>query len=250
MKKILIGTVAALAIATTGQALAADLPARVPAYKAPVVVPVAYTWTGCYIGGHAGYAWSRDSYTLNNSAVIENFSFNPTSFIGGGQVGCQYQFTSNLVAGIEGTWSGMNLNQTDPSFLSPPRQRTFKIDQIATVVGKLGFTWDRWMLYGKGGFADARIDTVAFNPATGVTADLNSWQGGVTAGIGLEYMPWQNLVLGIEADWYNFKFDRSGVANDGVPVSFFNTKSDVFAVTGRASWLFNFNAPGPVVTRY
>ena len=137
---------------------------------------------------------------------------------------------------------------TDISVIDPNRTRTLKLDEIATVVGKLGFTWDRAMIYAKGGWADGHINFFAINNANLVSAGFTNWQSGWTAGVGLEYMVMPNLVLGVEADWYNFKYDTNFVATSGVPVRTFNSNADVFAVTARASWLFNFG--GPVVARY
>src|SRR6516225_10388979 len=59
MRKLLLGGIA-LAALVAGPATAADL-AR-PVYRRPVVVaaPV-YTWTGFYVGGNVGYAWSHAS---------------------------------------------------------------------------------------------------------------------------------------------------------------------------------------------
>ena len=239
--------VATLLAAVSGSAMAADLRRPAPVYtKAPP--PIVYNWTGCYVGGHVGGAWSSDHFTLDNGAgIVESFSYDPSSWIGGGQLGCQLQ-SNNLVIGVEGTWSGLNLDQTDVSVLSPPRRRTFKLDEIATVTGRLGYAWDQWMIYGKAGWADARIDTFAINPLTSVNIDLNSWQSGFTVGGGIEWMPWQNLVLGAEFNYYNFTFDRSGIASDGTISHFFNTNANVYSAVVRASWLFNWS--GPVTARY
>src|SRR5262249_45704316 len=58
MRKLLVGT-AVLALAASGSAFAADIPVKAP--RAPIVAPVIYTWTGCYIGGHVGYHRTRQS---------------------------------------------------------------------------------------------------------------------------------------------------------------------------------------------
>ena len=229
-------------------AFAADLPPRVT-YKAPAAVytPV-INWTGCYIGGHAGYAWSKSTYTYDNSVVIESFSDNPNSFLGGGQVGCQYQFSSNWVVGVEGTWSWTKLDQADPSLLLPGRQRELTLNQIATVTGRIGYAWDRWMLYAKGGFAETKIDTYAVNPATGIFGEANKWQAGWTVGGGLEYMVTPNFILGAEFNYYRFGFDRSITASDGSATAYTNTRAEVYSAVARASYLFNWG--GPVVARY
>jgi outer membrane immunogenic protein len=104
------------------------------------------------------------------------------------------------------------------------------------------------MLYAKGGFADARIDTFAINPTTGVFGDVRQWQAGWTVGGGLDYMVIPSLVLGIEGNYYHFKYDRTIPASDGTVGTITNSKADVYSVMGRASWLFNWG--GPVVARY
>lgn len=247
MKRVLTLTLG-LAALSVGPAMAADIPMKAPV-AAPVMAPVT-SWTGCYIGGHAGYAWSQTGLTYNNGAgIIETFNFNPSSFIGGGQAGCQYQFLQNWVFGVEGTWSSVRLNQTDISVLAPPRQRSLGIDQIWTVTGRLGYTWDRWMLYAKGGLADAQIDTFAINPTTGIFGDSRQWQGGWTVGGGLEYMILPSIVLGAEFNYYRFQFDRTFVNSDATISAVTASRADVYSAMARASWLFNFGG-GPVVARY
>ena len=74
MKKLLTGAVAAVAIAGTSSAFAADIPMKAPP-RAPIVAPVVYSWTGCYIGGNVGGAWRGgdgwrdDRFALNWGTV-------------------------------------------------------------------------------------------------------------------------------------------------------------------------------------
>ena len=52
MKKLLLGSISALALSFGGAAMGADLG---PAYKAPpVLAPIPWTWTGLYVGGQIG----------------------------------------------------------------------------------------------------------------------------------------------------------------------------------------------------
>src|ERR1700681_265126 len=118
MKKLLLGTVTLAAMAAAGSALAGDLPTKAPIYKAPVVVPVAYSWTGCYVGAHAGYGWGRDKNDFGRAIATDPteiegfpaefgpFDHNTNGGVVGGQVGCNYQ-TGNWVVGVEGElwWS-------------------------------------------------------------------------------------------------------------------------------------------------
>jgi opacity protein-like surface antigen len=103
------------------------------------------------------------------------------------------------------------------------------------------------MLYAKAGWAGVRISARAVNVTNGEFADFTTWSNGWTAGVGMEYVPWQNIVVGVEADVYGgLTFDHSGVDNFNVPFRFFNTDATIWAITVRASYLF-----GPtIVTRY
>jgi|SRR5579871_777921 len=252
MKRLLAGT--ALLAAFPGLAMAADLarpaPVAAPVYtKAPP--PMTYNWSGFYIGGNVGGAWANASETFTNDAgIVDNLSFNPSSVIGGGQVGAQAQFGS-IVLGVEGTFSGTSLNQTDPSvFPGGGRTRSLDIQDIATVTGKLGFAMNNWMVYGKGGWADARINTSSANPNPGGSnSSLTQWYSGWTAGGGVDYMVFPNWILGGEFDYYNVTFNNTVTF---VPSNTFgsisNSKANVYAATVRLSYLFNWG--GPVMSRY
>src|SRR6516165_5503340 len=85
MKKALIAGASLLALGT-GLASAADLPVKAP----PYVPPPAFSWTGCYFGGNIGGAWAQSNW----SDSLFGLNWGNTSdarFIGGGQVGCNYQ---------------------------------------------------------------------------------------------------------------------------------------------------------------
>ncbi len=120
MKKVLLaGAVVAAQMASP--ALAADWPVMAPTYEAAPPPAVYSWWTGCYLGGNAGGAWGRPFYTHDNGVVVEDFTFTPVALIGGGQLGCQYQWNS-VVFGLEGTYSWANLRQAQPSTLLPNRE--------------------------------------------------------------------------------------------------------------------------------
>jgi outer membrane immunogenic protein len=83
-----------LALAAT-TASAADLPLKAP----PAAPPIQFSWTGCYVGGHLGGAVSQDTTT---GVTGNSHNFGSTGFVGGGQIGCDYQFASGWVIGAEG----------------------------------------------------------------------------------------------------------------------------------------------------
>src|SRR5437879_7647527 len=106
MKKLLLATVALVALGATVPALAADLGARAPYTKAPVYAALIYNWTGFYIGGHVGGAFSSD----NNFNGLTTGNNGNGRFLGGLQAGADYQFAPNWVVGAEAQYSWLSGN--------------------------------------------------------------------------------------------------------------------------------------------
>jgi outer membrane immunogenic protein len=105
--------------AVAGSAFAADIiPSYVPPPRAPVVyapppIPF-YNWTGFYVGGNLGSGWSQGSFSdpLGNT-LSPNSS---AQFLGGGQVGFNYEFWRGVVIGVEGDFDWLaNSNNTSSS---------------------------------------------------------------------------------------------------------------------------------------
>jgi outer membrane immunogenic protein len=247
MKKLWLASLA-LAAQIASPAMAADWPVMTPTYSYTPPPPAIYSWwTGCYVGGNLGGGWSRAFYTHQNSAgVAEDFTFTPLGVVGGGQLGCQYQWDS-LVFGLEGTYSWANIRQAQPSVILFNRERSFGIDQIATVAGKVGYAWDRTMLYGKVGWAGVRVSGRAVNLISSVTSEFTDFSNGWTVGVGLEHVPWQSIVVGVEADFYKISsFDRTVIDTAGGTSRYFDTSAPLWSISVRASYLFG----PPIVTRY
>jgi outer membrane immunogenic protein len=180
MKKVLYAAVAALALSagSATAALAADLTAeQPPAPAAPPVVSV-FSWTGVYLGANLGYGWANSDVSDDNG------------FVGGGQIGYNYEFDNHLVLGVEGDIdaTGMEFGGNDVDYLFSGRAR-------------LGYAFDRWMLYGTGGVAHAKA------------GDFNDT--GWVAGAGIEWAATDHIVPGIEYLHYDFRdFDNTGFDAD------------------------------------
>ena len=98
MKKVLLAGITGAALVAGAPTHAADLGRRPPPYKAPppVVAPVPiFTWTGCYIGGHIGGGWGRKTASAPELLPGVSVPGHTSGFLGGGQVGCNYQFLPN-----------------------------------------------------------------------------------------------------------------------------------------------------------
>jgi outer membrane immunogenic protein len=117
MRKLLLGSLGAVALIAGGAARAADMPAA-PIVKAPP--PPAIDWGGFYFGGHAGYAGSDVRFTFTDDVPnAEDLRFSPSSFIGGIQFGAQWQF-DQWIMGVEGTWSGLDTRSRSTRLRLPP----------------------------------------------------------------------------------------------------------------------------------
>lgn len=211
MKKLFLSG-AALLLASP--AMAADLPM---ATKAPLAAPIPFTWTGCYAGVQAGYAWKRNDFIDPTRAVFADapVATNSDGALLGGQLGCNYQFSSNWVIGIEGDWDWTNLQgNSDPFFGGKSDPLYSKTDSIASVTGRIGYAFNRWMIYGKGGagFEHNRYSLTfpgfVLPPPIGATPttvyNASEWQTGWVAGVGVEWAITDNWSTQIEYDHYDF----------------------------------------------
>jgi len=190
---------------------AADLRAP-PTYKAPIVAP-GYSWSGCYLGGHVGGGWGRKRFSPDLTFPFFHPFFSPTSvdtdgFLGGGQVGCDYQFATNWVIGVEGAVSWSNLRGDAPDLQSTVDNVVYhvKTDWIATATGRVGYAWDRWLVYAKGGAAWAHDKYNATGQDTGALFDFGATETrlGWTVGAGVEWAFWNNWSTKVEYNYMDF----------------------------------------------
>src|SRR6185295_1534831 len=97
MRQLTFALLASTTLAFVSQgASAADLARRPPVVKAPVAPVVPMTWTGCYLGGNIGFGWTKKEYSRPANGANDGFH-TADGFVGGGQVGCDYQFAGNWV---------------------------------------------------------------------------------------------------------------------------------------------------------
>jgi outer membrane immunogenic protein len=204
MKKVLLAA-AAFVAAFSGFASAADLRVRaLPAYTVPV--PAFYNWTGCYVGSNGGGFWARSDWS-------PTFGFgdfgNQTASggLGGVQVGCNYQ-VSAWVFGVQGDWDWVSASDNAVNPVFPFLTDHSDSKSLASVTGRGGYAWDRFLLYVKSGGAWLRTD---FSLETaGPVFSVSETRGGWTVGVGGEYAFFDWLTGFIEYDRYGFP-DKDGV---------------------------------------
>ena len=111
MRKSTLTLLAAVFGLAASQASAADLPRKAPPAPPP---PPPLTWSGCYIGANVGGAWGRISLEGPFGGTFDRSTSN-ASFVGGGQIGCDYQFAGGWVIGFRNMFDGTT-NSRDRTF--------------------------------------------------------------------------------------------------------------------------------------
>ncbi|AWB20010.1 porin family protein [Methylobacterium currus] len=202
----LAGALALTAALLTGvvaaPASAADLPRRVAPPPAFTPVPV-FTWTGFYAGVNAGAGFGGGGGTFTDATYgTVSPGSRDAAFVGGGQIGYNYQFTpgSGFVLGAEADIQGTTFGRARSGLVGTT---TFTdigptLDWFGTVRGRIGYAFDRFLVYGTGGFAYGGGGMPA-NASTYTGTLPGSFRTGWTAGGGVEYAITERLSARIEA---------------------------------------------------
>jgi outer membrane immunogenic protein len=275
-------------------ATAADMPIKAPP---PIVAAPASDWTGFYVGLNAGGGWSPSSSDPYNGLLWPGFIVFPpqapiitvipaqigtlasaggnrSGFVGGGQIGYNWQVRQFLF-GLEADATGTSLNGSSasatrtfgPPVLNVPVSQTVtanfgRVDWMASIRGRIGFTADRALFYVTGGGAAAGVGgtsvTVINGPGIGLPAGTFSSPGsgsttrwGWTLGGGIEWA--FNRNWSVAGEYRHSDFGSQGVTlviPDGLggilATGATNARLTVDQVTARLNYRFG----GPVVARY
>ncbi len=243
MRRAFWGGVLALVVANAGAAGAADLPLKAPPPAAPV-----FYWGGLYVGIHAGYGWGEASF---DNAPFPNAS--PKGGVFGGQAGYNWQYGS-VIGGLEVDFSGADIKdssgyttsktittsttstsstcngpvtttKTTTQTIYTNHTRDFKIDELASSRGRLGYTvLPSLLAYGTAGLGWSQSSLTV----DGASSDADKF--GWVAGAGLEYKVWGNFIARAEYLHYDFGKVTYG---DG-----FSGKSAVDVARGGLSYRF------------
>jgi outer membrane immunogenic protein len=228
MKKFLLGSVG-LAAMLAGPAMAADMPVAPP--PPPVVY---YDWSGVYVGGNVGAIWSTVDQTFTSPlgqgpgpGSQNNFSTSPSNGIFGFHAGAQWQWGA-WVLGVEAALSGcFEECRTLSGIVTNPANTFFehKITNLFTVGPRIGYAWDRWMIFATGGWASANLKSATCNTVTGLCDGPNSNFNGASrndgwyVGGGFDYMvhkgPLVDVILGVEYQHYDVRSHNAFCFNPG-----------------------------------
>lgn len=220
MRGSLFARAAALALAMAGPAVAADLPLE--AERAPFAAR--FNWTSCYLGGHLGGGFAHKDLTDPVQLVQDQVPFAgpgattgittvspaPSGVVIGGQIGCDYQFASSWVIGIEGAVSGSTMKGSRTAALPLGNPDTALVrattDFLPSVTARLGYVVDNLLLYVKGGVAweGDRYNVTGSFAGTPFGFEGLETRVGWTAGGGVEWAFSQHWSANIEYDYFQF----------------------------------------------
>jgi opacity protein-like surface antigen len=230
-----------VALTTATSASAADFKGPAPAAVAP------WSWSGFYIGAHAGYGWARDPF---NDAIFGNkipplLGINANGFLGGFQAGANVQH-GPWVGGLEIDLSGTNIKGSTSSTgtvvdngdsVTTTVRQTDKFDWIGSARARFGYVpWPNLLLYGTGGLAWTRFNQtqqadIVFSSG-GTTATITqtistpTWRFGWVAGAGVETRLWDSNWLA-RIEYLHFDFRDSG---NSISTEFGSSTSDNLTV--------------------
>ena len=251
MKKILGCMVVSALLAAP--AMAADM--RMPVKAAPAPIVTVFSWTGCYIGGHVGYAKSKREVT---PAIVQFgqplFDHDLDGFIAGGQVGCNLWQRDRWVFGIEAQASWADLDGSvapDLTFTGGANGFRSEADIIGSIAARLGYAFGatgQTLVFVKGGAAFIREQFFAnfggLNDfALSSDKDLR-W--GWMVGAGFEQAFSSNWSFKAEYNFSHFGNDDVRVCNVAQLCFDYDVKQHVHLVKVGINYRFG----GPVVARF
>ena len=140
-----------------------------PALAADPAAQSGYDWSGIYLGGHLGYGFGDEDWTLLDNPgdgepgplgeVVTSHDLD--GFLGGAQLGVNWQ-RGNFVFGAEADFSLSDLSGSSARTVEGekpgPREWSTDFNWLATVGPRAGYAADRTLFYVEGGLAIANAD--------------------------------------------------------------------------------------------
>ncbi len=258
----LLATASSLGVAQA--ASPADMPVKAPMRAAPA----AFSWTGCYIGAHAGYGWGKNDNDFGGAVFDGDFlpelgPYNHTTRggVAGGQVGCNYQFQQNWVVGVEGEfgWSGLKGSVTTPEDPSDGAGAATLYSRFESknrwngdLAARFGYAWDRNLLYGKVGaswgnflYTETHDDFPTVHACPGYAAgipcsvSITNTRAGLLLGVGWEYAWTNNWSVKVEYNHINYGTTTIAYPSTAGSATSFPVKDSINVVKLGVNYLFH-----------
>jgi outer membrane immunogenic protein len=187
-----VGVIVGLGVA----AGAADLS---PVYTKAPPPEGGYNWSGFYVGGNVGWGLDAvDTASFDPGTGSTNFtSHQAPGVLGGGQIGYNWMLNPSWLLGLETDFAAADMHAAPESCTSSGcSTNDGRTDAFGTARARIGFVQGGWLLYGTGGYAyahstnDRTIDLVtksSLDALVGQSSSVSGWDGGWTAGGGMEW---------------------------------------------------------------
>jgi opacity protein-like surface antigen len=200
-------------------------------YKAPAPVVAAWSWSGFYVGAHAGYGWARDPFDNQFFLdVVKLSGVDSRGFVGGFQTGANWQ-SGRVVGGLEIDLSGTDIKGSTSNSVAVPgilsqASQSDKFDRLGSARARIGYlATPSVLLYATGGPGWARMVTdnetvltvpLATPPVTATSLVTPKWLFGWTAGAGVETRLWDSNWLA-RVEYLHYDFGSGGPSVQTVP---------------------------------
>jgi outer membrane immunogenic protein len=268
--KFIVSAAAALSVILgISAASAADMAVKAPS----IPIPPPCVWCGFYVGINGGGAFTEDrsvvvSETFAGAPFVSGTwpgfgtfgTRNVNGGFGGGQAGYNWQ-RDRWVFGLEADIQGADIRGSSAATIpyisagnSITAGVTERLDWFGTVRGRVGYAWDRLLIYGTGGFAYGQVrssltmtDTFGFSSA----ASNTTTRTGYAVGAGGEYAFGTNWSAKVEYQYINLGRGTLNAVEfaGGVPTGFAVSNTTRFDYhTVRVG--LNYKFGGPVVAKY
>ncbi len=227
----------------------------------------ASSWNGFYVGAHAGYAWTRADINttlgpaascgggvVNCNAVssVESQPLNPRGFAGGALAGYSFQ-SGSLVYGLEADFSGLAGSASRTVTGTFPVggccftvSQSVKADWTMTIRPRIGYAFDRALVYATGGLALGHLkysEQVVDTAGNTENTNISSVKAGWTLGGGVEYALPNRWTL--RGEYLYTKFAQLGTDTTASVVSYvppsplvYSHRVDFSSSTARAALIY------------
>jgi opacity protein-like surface antigen len=223
-------TAAIMAVIYGAPAMAADMPVKAPRMAAP---PPVCTWCGFYVGGHLGYGWAKstgwDSGVPGDGG--ERLSPKAEGALLGFHAGYNWQF-GGWVFGVEGDLSAtLGWKKVITTTVETTSHVRNEVEALASIRARLGWSFDRALLYATGGVAWARHRTIGISTPVDNVPNSFRWSTGWVAGGGIEWKYNPNFSVRLEGLHYVFNKNTFNIGTTG-----FGRLKNITTIRVGASW--------------
>jgi len=236
MKKLFVSAVALSAFIMP--AMAADLYA--PAE--PMPAPIPFSWNGFYIGGNVGWGFAETNWKLREFDGADDCEFcgdsvshNLDGFLGGGQMGFNWDNGSGFVWGgeVEFTFGG----GSDTGWYDDDYDAKSEVNWLMTVGPKVGMAADRTLFYVEGGLAVADLD---YKFDSNIEIDgrkSGDTRTGWFIGAGAEYAFDNNWSAKLEYNYVDFSSNSLNITGETFDAKF-KVENDMHVIKGGINYRF------------